>query len=167
MNRLTELYYSGKTYLQYVEAAETADRDKHLHYLHKMKLSEQEKQLVLDISDRVNLLVFCNIACRDCRIVLAVLENIRMLNPLMQYRIVDREGNRDIMQQIDKNCRIPLIIDITKDKYNIVFNEIPQSVQEKMKKLHPDEVDIMRQNFRRGLLKAEIMNQLLDLFKEG
>lgn len=163
MDEILKLYSDGATYREYVETAEITDKEKHLYYFNKMQLTQNEKKLVLGVVKSVRLLVFCNTACNDCRISLAVLENIRLSNPKIDFRIVSREGNLDIMQNFDTTTKIPMIIKIEDDNLKLIFNEFSELLSEKMKKLSPEETDILRQSYRKGAYKEEMLNQLIEL----
>ncbi|WHH60172.1 thioredoxin family protein [Petroclostridium sp. X23] len=79
MNELANLYNSGIIYVQYIETGDTEIKQKHLHYLHKIEFSKASRQKILKIKNCDRLLVFCSIMCNDCRITLALLENIRQI----------------------------------------------------------------------------------------
>jgi hypothetical protein len=163
LERIKKLYDFGLTYQQYIDTAELNVRDKHLQYLQAMKLRKREVKRTLEINRAVKLLVFCSSYCKDCRIVISVLENMHEVNPLLQFRIADREGNRDIMMDIDMNCRIPLIIAFTPSNFKVVYNEFPKSLYKKiMGELDDNKKETIRQNYRMGLFKAEILTELIN-----
>jgi len=161
LEQIIGLYDSGLTYQQYIDAADLDIKDRHLYYLQAMRLNESEVNRALKIK-AVKLLVFCSSYCKDCRIVLSILENLHGVNPLLQYRIADRVGNRDIMKEIDINCRIPLIIAISPSDFNLVYNEIPKSLYSTISgDLNDSQKEAIRKNYRKGLFKAEIMDELI------
>lgn len=162
MNEMMTLYASGRTYEEYLEAADQLDKEKHLHYLHKMKLTVGEKKQVMAIKKPVTLLIFCNISCNDCRIALAILENMSVSNQNLQFRIVDREVNKAIMETIDQNCKIPMIVKLMDDAYNLIFNEVPESFRERTVRFETEQMESERLSYRKGLYKDEIFEQLMD-----
>lgn len=167
MKELAGLYQSGLQYMQYLETGEPVDREKHLHYLKKMMLSREEAKLFQTIYEPVKLLVFCDISCNDCRIFLAILENIRRMNPQIQYRIANREENREVMTQLDMNCRIPLAVKITEQNPVVLFNELPDALRVQMCCLQQEEADILRMDYRKGFHKDVVMLQLSGALQRG
>jgi hypothetical protein len=161
MNLLMDMYNGGIIYKTYLDHGKDEDKQKHLHYLQKVKFTEEDIHQIKQIKKHTKLLVFCNILCNDCRITLAVLENIRKLNPLVQYKIVDREGNRALMQTLSGEQRIPLIIRIQDNHYEVIFTEFPDVVRDMMKNSADEEKENLKLKFRKGFYNDKILQQFL------
>lgn len=161
MSTLNEIYKAGKGYQSYIDSAEDEARQKHLHYLKKMELTHEETKSFSSIKDEKRLLVFCSISCNDCRITLALLEGIRRANPLIQYSIASREENEELMQRLSGDKRIPLLVEIQDKSSKVIFNEFPDVLRTKMAGAHSEEQEMLREDFREGLYKAEMLAQLL------
>lgn len=158
--KVKELYNSGVSYQQFINNADIIDLERHFYYFKKMELSQREITTLMTIKQPKELLVFCDILCKDCRIVLAILKNMSVENENVKYRIVDREGNRDVMTRFNENCRIPMIIDIS-DKPKMIFNEFPYSILDKIPNLQQEEIDEIREAYRNGLYKEEVLVQIV------
>lgn len=160
MVQLHDLYNNGMSFEQYIGSASNEDKEKHLYYLQKMMLTEKEKTFVLDIQADKNLLVFSDLFCPDCRVTLTLLENMKQVNSRIDYKILSRKGHEGIMKQVSGTARIPLIIDFSKDKAQVLYNEYPLKVQKEMEST-PSKEDIIRLEYRKGFYKAEMIQQLL------
>ncbi|MBF7097370.1 thioredoxin family protein [Alkalibacter mobilis] len=160
--KLRSLYNNGLSYLEFVENAEKLTAEKHLHYLEKMKLTKSETILLDGVLSEVKLLVFCETDCNDCRVVLATLENMRRINPLINYKITRRENNVEIMENFHKEARIPMIIKLSNDSSAIIFHELPEKYKQLSVGSIDDERELLRVKFRKGKFKDFILEQLID-----
>jgi hypothetical protein len=162
MKELARLFDEGISFNEYVGTCSGEDRQKHLHYLQKMELTEEERERLNEIKADVKLLVFCNTFCNDCRIALALLENMKNANSHIHYTIVGRDGREELMRQISGGIGIPLILDITNERAGIVFNEYPDVVADKMPGADNETRDRLILEFRKGLYKKEMLQQFIE-----
>lgn len=174
MENLNQLFEGGRGYEQYLSGADEETRQKHLHYLEKMKLTEDErKELSESIREDRRLLVFCDTYCNDCRITLALLEELRRSSSLIQYRIVSRQGNESLMERISGDNGIPLIVGIGEGSVRnsnagdvkgakLIFNEFPDVLNDDMKEADPDSRDKLIRDFRKGLYKDVMLRQFVE-----
>lgn len=165
MKGITELYEEGASYVEYVGTADEEARLKHLHYLEKMKLSGDETGRLSEIKRETRLLVFCDTFCNDCRITLALLENMKDSCPLLQYRIASRKGNEELMRQLGGGIGIPLIAKVQANAAEAVFKEYPEVLHDKIESAGEEDRSNIIVNFRRGLYKEEMFRQLISKLK--
>ncbi len=173
IENLNQLYDNGIGYQEYLASADEETRQKHLHYLEKMKLSGEEKEELESIKSDKKLLVFCDTYCNDCRITLALLEELRRSSPSIGYRIVSREGNEGLMERLSGDNGIPLIVELGEDSVwssnagdikgaKLVFNEFPDVLHDDMKDADPENREKLVKDFRKGLYKDVMLDQLVD-----
>lgn len=171
---LNQLFKSGVGYAEYIEKADEETRQKHLHYLEKMKLTDDEKkELAESIREDRKLVVFCDTYCNDCRITLALLENLHRSTPSVEYRIVSREGNEGLMERLSGDIGIPLIVEIGEGSARssnagdvkgakLIFNEFPDVLHDDMQEADPDSRDKLIKDFRKGLYKDVMLKQIVE-----
>ena len=171
---LKQLYDSGTGLEEYLNSADEETRQKHLHYLDKMKLTEDEKkELAENIREDRELLVFCDTYCNDCRITLALLEDLRRSSRSIKYRIVSREGNEGLMERISGDNGIPLVIEIGEGSVRssnggdvkgakLIFNEFPDVIHDDMLQADSDGREKLVKDFRKGLYKDVMLKQFMD-----
>lgn len=173
IENLNQLYDNGIGYQEYLASADEETRQKHLHYLEKMKLTEEEKEELENIKSGKKLLVFCDTYCNDCRITLALLEDLCKSSPSIGYRIVSREGNEGLMERLSGDNGIPLIIELGEDGVwssnagdmkgaKLIFNEFPDVLHDDMKDADPESREKLVKDFRKGLYKDVMLEQLVE-----
>ena len=173
VKRLSQLFDGGINYQEYLDTADEETRQKHLHYLEKMKLTEDEKEGLENIKSEKKLLVFCDTFCNDCRITLALLEALRRSSPSIGYRIVSREGNEGLMERLSGDNGIPLIVELGEDGVRssnagdvkgvkLIYNEFPDILHDDMKEADPESREKLITDFRKGLYKDVMLKQLVE-----
>lgn len=173
IENLNQLYDNGIGYQEYLASADEETRQKHLHYLEKMKLTEEEKEELENIKSGKKLLVFCDTYCSDCRITLALLEDLCKSSSSIGYRIVSREGNEGLMERLSGDNGIPLIIELGEDGVwssnagdmkgaKLIFNEFPDVLHDDMKDADPESREKLVKDFRKGLYKDVMLEQLVE-----
>ncbi|HEX2945633.1 MAG TPA: thioredoxin family protein [Clostridia bacterium] len=171
---LNQLFDSGVGFEEYLGSADEVTRQKHMHYLEKMQLTEDEKkELAESIREDRELVVFCDTYCNDCRVTLALLENLRRSAPSVGYRIVSREGNEGLMERLSGDNGIPLIVEIgegsTRNSNSgdlkgakLIFNEFPDVLLDDMLEADPDNKEKLITDYRKGLYKDIMLKQIVE-----
>jgi hypothetical protein len=170
---LKQLFDKGISYQEYLDTADEETRQKHLHYLEKMKLTADEKEELEKIKKDKKLLVFCDTYCNDCRITLALLEDLRRSSPSIGYRIVSREGNEGLMEQLSGDNGIPLIVELGEGSVwnsnagdvkgaKLIFSEFPDVLNDDMLAADPENKEKLVTDFRKGLYKDVMLKQLVE-----
>jgi|GEM_PF-3389794 len=170
---LNQLFDDGISYQEYLDTADEETRQKHLHYLEKMKLTAEEKKELEKIKSDKKLLVFCDTCCNDCRITLALLEDLCRSSPSIGYRIVSSEGNEGLMERLSGDNGIPLIVELGEEGVcssnagdvkgaKLIFNAFPDVLNDDMKEAGPESREKLITDFRKGLYKDVMLKQLVE-----
>ncbi|QSX09141.1 thioredoxin family protein [Alkalibacter rhizosphaerae] len=160
--QLMEIFEDAITYEEYVDLSEGEDRDKHLHYLQKMEMNDEEQKRIRSASLNARLLVFCDPQCPDCRIVTATLHNMEKHSPGLKMGLALQEKYEDLMKELEEEARIPMVIWLQEDDWKIIFYETPDFLKEQEKKQDEKEQKEMRIAFQRGLHKGQVVNQIIE-----
>lgn len=159
---LRKIFNDGISYEDYVNGTDEESKAKHLHYREKMALTEEEKRWVDQRAFGGDFLVFCETTCNDCRIVTAILEQIQSYQPAFRIRYVLRPDHENLMGQIQHPIKIPMVIQLNKDHWKLVFYEIPKTLSQKGDRQSEEERQQSRLDFQRGLWKEEVLREFLE-----
>lgn len=132
----------------------------------EISLSRDTEEKIRSIKNLVNIVIFAEIYCPDCRRVVPFLEKFARLNENITVNIFPREGNKSYISFHSENSFIPLVlVEDTKrgeDEFVRILEESLPSVIEKYKNTE-DETE--RKNiigeFRSGKMNVELEGYLL------
>jgi uncharacterized protein YciI len=157
---LESIFDKAMSYNDYLTLMEEEVRDKHLHYLEKMAMDPIQQDRLNAKALKGKLLVFCDTACPDCRIVTATLENMRKTHPELDMRLALREEHEEQMKELEKEAKIPMVIQLLDDDWRLVFYEIPSVLRAAAD--HQDEETRLqeRTRFQRGEYKESVMEEV-------
>lgn len=132
----------------------------------EINLSQDTEEKIRGIKNLVNVVIFAEIYCPDCRVVIPYLEKFARLNENITINIFPREGNKSYISFHSKNSYIPLVlVEDTKrgeDEFVRIFEESLPSVIEKYKNTEDESErrNIIRE-FRSGKMNDELERHLL------
>lgn len=136
----------------------------------KIKLSLDTENKLKLIKTTVNIVIFGEIYCPDCRAVVPFLEKFARVNPNININIFPREGNKAYMSKHSKVSYIPLVLieDISKKEgefINILEGSLPR-IMKMLENLDPKEREETIYKFRIGKNNEELENYLIDKILE-
>jgi len=136
----------------------------------KIELSLETQKKIKLIKNTVNIVIFAEIYCPDCRAVVPFLEKFSRLNNNFNINIFPREGNKSYISKHSKFSYIPLVLleDISKgeDEFvNILEGSLPR-IMSKMDNSVSKEREEAIYEFRTGKNNLELENYLIDKILE-
>ncbi len=146
-------------YNDYLKFNEDIYAEKQEKVLPKVVIDYDTTDEIKKISKTINLMVFGEPYCPDCRAVVAVLERIRSCNPnCINIEYIPRKGNEYRLNMISEG-KIPTVFLVDGIKLTTIISERPESVKKMIEESeNPDETIY---NFRTGKYNDEIIGALV------
>lgn len=137
----------------------------------KLQLKAENIKKIQNIKNTVNVVIFAEIYCPDCRAVVPFLEKFSRINENITINIFPREGNREYISFHSQNSYIPLVlVEDTKkgeDEFVRILEESLPQVIEKYKSV--ENIEERRKiiyEFRTGQMNDELENYLVNKILE-
>lgn len=161
-----ELYQIGETFEAFIEKDQDLNREKTLEILSGISVEEDIVQKIEKIKSPIYILAFAEIWCPDCMINVPALQKLKELSPLIDFRILPREGNEEYLNdyKLGGKAKIPTFIVMDKDFEELgSFIEHPKALRDVLNKGSEIEVVVARRKYRRGELVSETLRELLNI----
>lgn len=127
----------------------------------KIEIEHRDKKKIMDIK-KLDLIVFAEPYCPDCRALVAILEKFVSLNEKINIKYIDRENNSSLLASYDKEAKIPTIVIDGK----VRFVEYPFSF-----KMMLDDKSIDKERaiyeYRTGKYNKNIVESLINILKSA
>ena len=127
------VYEEAWDYNGYLESDLLEYREKQEKIFEKIELSQKNIKKIKGIHNTVNLVVFAEIYCPDCRALIPYIEKIKNLNSKINVSIFPRKGNENYLTAHSKEGKIPTILmeDLKKgdEIFVPVFEEFPDKIK--------------------------------------
>lgn len=161
------VYEEAWDYNGYLDSDLTEYKEKQERIYGKIILDKKNIKKIKSINKIVNLVVFAELYCPDCRALIPYIEKIRDLNPNINVSIFPRKGNETFMERHTGTAKIPtvLIEDLKKgDEYFLpIFIEFPDEFKSELEKLEvEEEKEELIYNYRTGKRNDEIEEFLIN-----
>ncbi len=135
-------------YKEYLEFDNGEYKEKQEKVIDKIKFTKENEEKIKKIGNK-NLEILAQPYCPDCRVLVAILENMVIMNKNIAIKYMEREENSDY--------RIPTIF---LDK-EIIFVEFPKKIKEILEKsLDKDETIYL---YRTGKYNKEVIEELIEI----
>ncbi|VWL85918.1 thioredoxin family protein [Oceanivirga miroungae] len=125
----------------------------------KIEIEHSDEKKIKDIK-KIDLLVFAEPFCPDCRALVAVLQKFESLNENINIKYVTREHNYDLLKSYSDEARIPTIVIDGKAK----FVEFPVSFKLKLEESLFTRMQIVH-DYRIGKYNKMIVESLINIMK--
>ncbi|WP_027340195.1 thioredoxin family protein [Halonatronum saccharophilum] len=150
---------------QFLNSSNEEFREEQLK-LYNIDLFDASKDIIMKVERAVELIVFSEIYCPDCRIVMPYLKKIEEINDNIEISIYPREGNEKAMKDYVGIARIPTVIKIdNKEKLEGRFIEFPKEISETLDRLTEEEREEVIDKYRRGeyneLIEKDLINKVI------
>lgn len=131
-----------------------------------IQLSQAAIEYVRHIEEPINIMVFSEGYCPDCTVALPFVKRLAEENNNIIVKIFPREGNKEALEDLVGNARIPTILAFNKDmEPKGAYIEFPKALVEKMVRLNIEEQKQVVGEFRKGEYNSLIEQELLDILK--
>lgn len=132
----------------------------------RIVLKEENIEKIKKIKSIINIVVFAEIYCPDCRALIPFVEKFNRLNEKINLNIFPREGNEKYLEIHSEASRIPLVLveDIQKgeDEFVNIFEERLPSINEELLQAHStDAKDELIYRWRTGKFNEELEEYLV------
>ncbi|PRX21666.1 thioredoxin-like protein [Orenia metallireducens] len=156
----------GIGFEQYLNSSKEEYKQEQLQIYKQVNLADNTKEIISKISKKINIIIFAEIYCPDCRILLPYLEKMRELNDNISIYIFPRKGYEAVMEEYIEVARIPTILRFDSSKQLLgQFVEFPQDFKTMLKGLNEEEKKALIENYRCGeynrLIEQEILEEII------
>jgi len=164
---LKELYSQGHDFDTFMNGDGGEHVDKVLDFLKLSSeaITDSVKDKIMAVKP-VHMIVFGEVWCPDCMINMAALEAMCKLNSNIQYTIVKRDSNEEVLKSItpDHSAKIPTFVSLS-ENYEVkgLFLEKPRVVKEV--EAGDNQVDriVVKRDYRNGKYLLNAIEELLEL----
>ncbi len=140
-------------------------KERQIKLYEEVNLSIDTKNIIKNSKKEIKIIVFAEIYCPDCRIVMPFLEKINRSNDKIRLFIFPREGYEDLMKEYTAKVRIPTIITLDQDN-NLIgsYIEFPKQISTEIENNLERREEIIS-NYRSGeynqIIEEEIMKTII------
>lgn len=161
------VYEEAWDYNSYLESDLIEYKEKQEKIYEKINFSESSIKKIHQIDTTINLVIFAELYCPDCRALIPFVEKLRLLNSKINISIFPRKGNEVYLSKHSLNASIPTILmeDLKDGKENFItiFDEFPPLIKEEFSKLNEEDKEKAIYDYRTGKRNLEIENYLVDI----
>ena len=161
------VYEEAWDYSGYLESDLLEYKEKQEKIFSKIELDDKNIKKIKKIHNTVNLVVFAEVYCPDCRALLPYIEKIRSLNSKINVSIFPRKGNENYLTAHSKEGKIPTVVmeDLKKgdEIFVPILEEFPEKIKNEILSLtDEDEKSKLIYEYRTGHRNNEIENYLVE-----
>jgi len=156
----------GIGFEQYLNSSKEEYKQEQLQIYKQVNLADNTKEIISKISKKINIIIFAEIYCPDCRILLPYLEKMRELNDNISTYIFPRKGYEAVMEEYIRLARIPTVLrfDSSKELKGQII-EFPQEFKKKLEGLQEEEKKALIEDYRSGeynrLIEEGILEEII------
>lgn len=160
------VYEEAWDYNSYLDSDLLEYKEKQEKIFEKISLSKENIEKIEGINKIVNLVIFAEIYCPDCRALIPFVEKIRNLNSHINISIFPRKGNEEYLIKHTGVARIPTVLmeDLQKgdEIFVPIFEEFPSNIRKQLDYLeYPSEKEKLIYDYRTGKNNREIEDFLV------
>lgn len=168
------VYEEAWDYQGYLNSDLLEYKEKQEKIFEKIQLSNNSITMIKNIKVTVNLVVFAEVYCPDCRAIIPYIEKIRQLNSKINVSIFPRTGNETYLVAHSAQAKIPTVLmeDLRRGEDNFVpvYEEFPEFIKEELKNIKNDEekndlINTFRKGLRNEKLEEYLVEKILDILK--
>lgn len=163
---LKDLFKTGRTFREFIEYAEEVYRLKMENIASNLVIDEEFKNKLKRINKKIYILAFAEAWCPDCQINLPGVAFISDLNPNIELRIVEREGNEKFMEKykINGKPKIPTFV-IMNERFNElgVFIELPTIIKEIISRGNEAETIVSKRKYKKGEYVKDTIYEMMKI----
>lgn len=150
----------------YLNKNSAEEREKLVNNLKNIKLSEEAKDEIQAIKERVNVVVFSEGYCPDCVATLPFLERMQQENNNIKVFYYGMKGNEQILEEYTGTARIPTVMTFTENmEPKGAYIEVPAELSEKMGKLPQEKQREIISEYRNGKYNSLIEKELTAILR--
>ncbi|MCJ8343324.1 MAG: thioredoxin family protein [Cetobacterium sp.] len=155
---LKELYSVGQNFESFIGEGSKSERDRIPKNYSRIILSEEEKERIKKINDKIYFLVSGEVWCPDCQLNMTVLKKICELNNNFDMKIISKgRGEKFLKPLLNlEEFKVPIIIPLN-ENFEIcgkIFKERPLEV----KKINFEENKL---NYLKGKYLKDTLNEII------
>ncbi|WP_018249783.1 thioredoxin family protein [Orenia marismortui] len=154
------------SFKDFLNSSSNEYKEDQLRLCEDIELSNSAKRKVLEVETKIDLIVFSEIYCPDCRIVIPFLQQIEEINNNITIYIYPRKSYEDLMKEYTGTAKIPTILRVNSNNKSIgEFIEFPKKIKEEIRLANEDDKKDLINRYRRGeynqLIEKEILEKLI------
>jgi hypothetical protein len=132
----------------------------------KISLDPDVINKIKELRINTNIIVFAEIHCPDSRVVIPILEKMRLENDKINLYIFPRTGNEKYMELHTENSKMPSImiedIGLGEDELVLIYEEFLPSFKKTVESSEADKKEDLIYQYRTGSHNNEIQHFLID-----
>ena len=153
----------GLDYKEYLNSSLVEYKEKQLKIEKFIKLQKNVIKKLKTVKEKIDILIFAEIYCPDCREVMAVINEIKKYADINLY-IFPRKENETEMTKLFGEAKIPTLVRLNENE-KIIGEPFIEFSDEFKKKLEGKSLDEMKEEiyqYRRGKYNNLIVNEIMD-----
>lgn len=165
---LRELFKNGISFTELLNKSDEPYRNKCEEIMNNIKIDESIINKIKSITKKINILAFAELWCPDCQINLPAIYTISENNNNVEFKIVPREGNENLMERykLDGKVKIPTLVIMDEDFNEIgYFIEVPNIVRDVVNRGNQVEIIVTKREYRNGKYITNTIEEVLDIIK--
>ncbi|MDP4089572.1 MAG: thioredoxin family protein [Bacillota bacterium] len=132
--------------------------------INEINLSREIQARLKSIKEKVNIVVFSEGYCPDCKVVVPYLVRMAELNENIHIKYFLRKGNEELLQNLSGETRIPTVVTFD---YNMnpkgIFVEVPAELKAEMSGKGLEDIKKLISQYREGKYNDLVEKSLLDI----
>jgi len=164
-----DLFLRGCTFEEFVNKDKDINREKTLEIYSQIELDQELLNTIETIEAPIKVLAFAEIWCPDCMINVPALQKIQDVNPLIEVKLLPREGNEESLTKhnIGGKAKIPTFIIMDENFKELgAFIETPKIIKDILAKGNQVEVIVAKRKYRKGEYIINTIKEIIDLIKK-
>jgi len=156
----------GIDFQQYLNSSKGEYKKEQLEIYNQVNLADNTKEVISKITEKIAIIIFAEIYCPDCRILLPYLEKMKELNNNICTYIFPRRGYEEIMEEYIGVARIPTILRFDNNNQLIgQFIEFPKVFKKRLEGIGEEKKKELIKGYRGGadnsLIEQEILEEII------
>lgn len=162
MKEFKELYDIGIDLDEYMESGDKAIRESMINKYENMYINGRRTRAIEAVSRKINMLIFADMNCPDCAVVLPIIEKMASLNENIAYKIVKMTDYKDKMEDLFGESRVPTIV-IMDEQFRMIglYIEFTKNLRNLQRTMDKNEFKKIIERFRSGEFDKYVVDDIL------
>lgn len=152
----------SKTFKDFIKTYKEDELEIIEKYYKNSKIEDIGLEKIKSIDEKVNLIVFSELYCKDAAIALPILNELNNLNKLIEIKYLTRNGNEELLKQLSGDKKVPTILKVSGDLEVLdTYIEFPKRFKKTLTEKNRE--DFIKNKFRTGLYNKAVQEELIEL----
>ncbi len=162
LKEFKELYDIGIDLDEYMKSGDNAIRESMIDKCKNIYINGRRTRAIEAVSKKVHMLIFADMNCPDCAVVLPIIEKMRSLNQNIAYKIVKMIDYKDKMNDIFGEAKVPTIV-IMDEQFRMIglYIEFTKNLRNLQRTMDKDMFKKVVARFRTGEFDKYVVDDIL------